>query len=204
MAGSLRMRNHSHNNWRENPNAYGTSGGLIQTIHLPVTLFLWVKWRATASVNSRVVVNHCWTNSSSLKALWYECNTPLKMPLLRVWSIVIASVVIELAWLKERRKKKKKKIDDLAVKRLTDVVLQRWSLATLTLLLLMKTPENDWYGLPKFMTASRAEFWTYDFIRVICGRHFFPMPSLHMEYYRTPWYISLLRTLQNLGWLDVV
>ena len=105
MAGSLRMRNHSHNNWRENPNGYGTSGGLIQTIHLPVTLFLWVKWRATASVNSRVVVNHCWKNSSSSKALWYECNTPLKMPLLRVWSIVIASVVIELAWLKERRKK---------------------------------------------------------------------------------------------------
>ena len=100
MAGSLRMRNHSHNNWRENPNAYGTS---VDVIHLPVTLFLW-KWRATASVNSRVVVNHCWTNSSSLKALWYECNTPLKMPLLRVWSIVIASVVIELAWLKEKKK----------------------------------------------------------------------------------------------------
>ena len=53
----------------------------------------------------------------------------------------------------------------------------------------MKIPENDWYGLPKFMTASRAEFWTYDFIRVICGRHFFPMPSLHMEYYRTPWLV---------------
>ena len=29
---------------------------------------------------------------------------------------------------------------------LANVVLQRWSLATLTVLLLMKTLDNDWFG----------------------------------------------------------
>ena len=41
--------------------------------------------------------------SSSLKALWYECNVPLDMPLLCV--IVIASVNIVVAHLKEESEK---------------------------------------------------------------------------------------------------
>ena len=35
-----------------------------------------VKWRATASIRSRVLVDHCWKTLSSLRTLVYECNTP--------------------------------------------------------------------------------------------------------------------------------
>ena len=41
----------------------------------------------------------------------YECNTPVKIPLFRVWVIVIASAIIVLAWLKERKKERKEEED---------------------------------------------------------------------------------------------
>ena len=56
----------------------------------------------------------------------------------RVRIIVITSAIIVPACLKEERKKK---IDDMV--RLA-IVGVRWSLATLTVLLLMKTLKNDW------------------------------------------------------------
>ena len=48
--------------------------------------------------------------------------------------------------------------DNLAVWRLADVVLHRCSPATLRVLLLMKTLENDRSGPQKLMTKSSAEF----------------------------------------------
>ena len=33
----------------------------------PVTSLLVIKWRGTASIRSRVVVDHCWKTSSSLR-----------------------------------------------------------------------------------------------------------------------------------------
>ena len=42
----------------------------------PVTSLLVIKWRGTASIRSRVLVDHCWKTLSSLRTLVYECNTP--------------------------------------------------------------------------------------------------------------------------------
>ena len=41
--------------------------------------------------------------------------------------------------------------------------------------------------LAKLMATSRTEFSLYHFVHVIHGGHVFPMPSRHMEYYRTRW-----------------
>ena len=35
-----------------------------------------IKWCGTASIRSRVLVDHCWKTLSSLRTLVYECNTP--------------------------------------------------------------------------------------------------------------------------------
>ena len=49
---------------------------VVFPVVFPVTSLFVTKWRGAASVRSRVLVNHCWKTSSSLRTLVYECNTP--------------------------------------------------------------------------------------------------------------------------------
>ena len=49
--------------------------------------------------------------SSSLKTLWYECNTPWILLLVHVWIIAIASAIIVVASLKKNQKNQNEIVD---------------------------------------------------------------------------------------------